>query len=182
MSKNVNNLSSYGQNQPLIGVFDPPIASKRNPTGNDKASIGRVWVNKLTNTIYILSSFAGGQAVWTAVDNSGATGITWSREAGAAVAMTNNHGYVNTNAGLTTFTLPAVSPLGSVIKIIGEGAGGWRINAQAGQNFRFGQVPGVAGGSIRIPINHTYASISLITSVANTTFEVVLTNDNINVT
>lgn len=183
MSNISDNLTAYGQNAPLIGIFQAPIVSRRNPATNDKAAIGQIWVNKVTNSVFMLTSFTGGLAIWTELDNYGTTGITWTREAGAAVAMTNNHGYVNTNAGLTTFTLPAVSPLGSVISVVGEGAGGWRIQAGAGQNFRFGQVVGAAGGTITIPMMpvHTYASVTLVTRVANTTFEVVETNDNLNV-
>lgn len=182
MSIQKNNLMAYGQNQPLIGVFNPPIASRRSPLVTDKAPIGQIWVNKLTNSVWMLTSFVGGSAIWTELDNSGSggPGLTWSIEPAAAVTMANNHGYRNGNAGATVFTTPLVSPLGSIFQISGLGAGGWSLQAGAGDNFIFGQIVGGAAGTITPPVGHIYASVTLVTVVADTTFEVIQTNDNLN--
>ena len=181
MSNSVNHRTAYGKNQPLIDVYNAPIVSLRSPGVNDKADLGQLWVNRTTNAVWMLTSFVGGNAIWTELDNSGAggPGLTWSIEPAAAVTMANNHGYRNGNAGATTFTMPLVSPLGSIFQIAGLGAGGWILQAAAGQNFTFGQIVGAAAGTLRPPANHIYAAVTLVTTVANTTFDVVATNDNL---
>lgn len=59
-----NNLTAYGVGQPLIGVPNKPIVSDRNPTANDKAALGQIWVNPTVNTAYILVSVVGNIATW----------------------------------------------------------------------------------------------------------------------
>lgn len=180
MSRINNNKQAYGKTQGLINIFNEPIVAVRDPGVNDKADIGQSWVNKTLNTVWVLTSFLNGDAIWTETDNAGAaTGITWTREAGAAVAMTNNHGYINAAAGLTTFTLPLVSPVGSVIEIIGEGAGGWRVSQNAGQYIRLNNNTSTVGVGGYIASAHAYTTIKLITRVANTVFEIARTNDNL---
>ncbi len=47
--------------------------------------------------------------------------------------------YITDNgATLVTYTLPATAPQGSVIKIIGSSAGGWRVAQNANQKIRLG--------------------------------------------
>ena len=100
-------------------------------------------------------------------------GFTWTREAGAAISMGADHGYINTNAGLTTFALPALAAVGDAFSIMGESAGGWLIAQNAGQNIQFGSLsstPGVLGS---LASSNRYDCIELICRVANTTFQVV---------
>jgi hypothetical protein len=99
-------------------------------------------------------------------------GITWSREAGAAVAAVANHGYINTNVGLTTFTLPAAAALGTVIEIVGESAALWTIAQNAGQNIQYGNVsttPGIGGS---LSASNRYDSVRIVCRVADTTWQV----------
>ena len=55
---------AYGMSQPLIGVPLKPIVSDRNPTGNDKAQLGQLWINPTVNTAYILVSVTNNVAIW----------------------------------------------------------------------------------------------------------------------
>ncbi len=101
------------------------------------------------------------------------SGTTWTREVNAAVPMVSDHGYINTNAGLTTFTLPAVAAVGTIIEVAGEGAGGWTIAQNAGQNIQFdvdSTTPGV-GGTLSSAAR--YNCVRLVCRVANTTFQVL---------
>jgi hypothetical protein len=107
------------------------------------------------------------------------SGLTWSREAGAAVNAAVNHGYVNTNVGLTTFTLPVVAALGTVIAIMGESAGGWKIGQRAGQNIQMGAVSTTAGIGGYLSSTNQYDVVYLVCRVANTTFSVVQSMGNI---
>jgi len=58
---------SYGLSQPLINQSPQPIASKRNPTGDDKAMIGTLWVNSSNNTAYIITSIVANVANWALI-------------------------------------------------------------------------------------------------------------------
>lgn len=109
------------------------------------------------------------------------TPMTWSREVNAAVATAADHGYVNTNVGLTTFTLPAVAAIGTVIEIIGESAALWTIAQNAGQNIQYGNVsttPGVGGS---LSASNRYDTVRLVCRVANTTFAVTSSTGVLNV-
>ena len=80
---------SYGLTQALINVFPAPIVSKRAPTTADKAPIGSVWVNTVTNSVYILSSVANNMANW----------VSTSGGSGSFSSLTVNPGDVNVTAG-----------------------------------------------------------------------------------
>jgi|ERR1700722_3260217 len=55
--------------------------------------------------------------------------------AGTTQAMTSGHTYIANNASLTTFTLPATSAVGDIIKIVGSAlnTGGWKVTYTTGQ-------------------------------------------------
>ena len=182
MSNSVNYKTAYGKNQPLIDVFNAPIVALRSPGVNDKAEKGQLWVNQTTNAVWMLTSFVGGNAIWTELDNNGGGGgvMTWSTEVAAAVNLANNHGYINGNAGLTTFTLPLIAPIGSTYIILGQGAGGWTIAQNAGQRVQLGAVLTTAGIAGSTSSAHSYAAATVICRVANTIFDVVTTTDNLN--
>jgi hypothetical protein len=55
--------------------------------------------------------------------------------AGTTQAMTSGHTYIANNASLTTFTLPATSAVGDILKIVGSAlnTGGWKVTYTTGQ-------------------------------------------------
>ena len=97
----------------------------------------------------------------------------WTREAGAAVAMAINHGYIPTNALLTVFTLPLVAPVGSLLYIAGEGVGGWTIHQNAGQSIQYVDTPTTVGVTGRLDSVNQFDSVTLVCRVANTTWQVI---------
>lgn len=119
MSNLVNHRTAYGKNQPLIDVYNPPIVSYKatGPLVTDKAEIGQIWIYPVTNQVWILTSFLAGDAIWTPLDDAGATGITWITSAAPAIAAAVNHGYVLSAAVTQTVTLPAIAIVGSIIYI-----------------------------------------------------------------
>ena len=79
MSVNTRNQVAYGLSQSLLNVFQPPIVSKRDPNGNDKAPIGTVWCNTVSQDVFILSAISQNQAAWSSITGGGAfTTITAS--------------------------------------------------------------------------------------------------------
>lgn len=90
--------------------------------------------------------------------------------AGTTQTMTVNRNYVATNAALSTFTLPAVAPVGTSIQVSGQGAGGWRIAQNAGQVIRLNTASTTVGTGGSVSSATQYASITLRCTVANTEF------------
>ena len=100
-------------------------------------------------------------------------GVTWSREAGAAIAAVQGHGYVNTNVALTTITLPLTAALGTVIEVMGESAGLYTIAQNAGQNIQFGNLSTTVGVGGSLEATGRYAAIKLICRIPNLTWSVI---------
>ena len=63
--------------------------------------------------------------------------VGWVPVAGTTVQAARDTGYLLTNVGLTTVTLPATATLqpGDIVRISGAGSGGWRIAQNAGQSI-----------------------------------------------
>lgn len=51
--------------------------------------------------------------------------------------MQPNTGYINTNVAQCVYTLPLIAPVGSIIMIGGQGAGGWKLLTGAGQTIQY---------------------------------------------
>jgi hypothetical protein len=161
-------------------------------------SVGKLGSTALATNGQVLIGSTGAAPVWATLSSTGSTvaitngagsidlevitsGIAWSREAGAAVAASDNHGYVNVNAGLTTITLPATSVLGTTIEILGEGAGGWTIAQNGGQNIQYGNVSTTIGAGGSLSSSNRYDTVTLKCRVANTTWSVVSNTGVLNV-
>lgn len=98
--------------------------------------------------------------------------VTWSREAGAAIAAAVDSGYINTNVGLTTVTLPATAALGTVIEIMGESAGNWVIAQNAGQSIQFGNLSTTVGVGGSLASTNRWDTVKIVCRVADTTWSV----------
>lgn len=117
------------------------------------------------------TTFLRGDQTWATVSAL----FPWTRVAGTTQTLAVANGYISTNAALTTFTLPATAAIGDTIKIIGEGAGGWRIAQNTSQAIRYGTLVSTTGTSGRVD---SYAStpqstIELVCTTANTGWQVM---------
>ncbi len=101
MSVNKRNQTSlYGFASPLTPAINPVIVSTRAPSTTDFAPIGQIWINRSTNTNYILTSVVGGVASWqgglsgagtfTTLTSSGNTSL--GTGAGSVIAIGNTSG------------------------------------------------------------------------------------------
>jgi len=58
----------YGLSSPLPGIFPSPIIARRAPAAGDVGyHLGQLWVDRLTNLAYILTSVSAGAANWLAI-------------------------------------------------------------------------------------------------------------------
>jgi hypothetical protein len=153
-------------------------------------SVGKLGASALATDGQLYIGSTGAAPVWATLASTDGTvtvtngagsidlsvttgGVIWSREAGNTVGITVNHGYVPTNVGLTTFTLPATAALGTIIEIVGESAAGWTIAQNAGQNIQYGNVSTTGGVGGSLSSSNQYDTVKLICRLANTTWSVV---------
>lgn len=172
----------------LTGVTgaDPTWTTATYPS---TTAIGDVLIATAANTIsgvsgattsgYVLTANGGGTSPTFQAIAAG--GMLWSREVNAAVAAAQGHGYVNTNAGLTTFTLPAVAALGTVIEILGESVGLWTIAQNAGQSIQYGNLSTTVGVGGFLAASNRYDTVRIICRVASTTWSVASSTGVLNV-
>lgn len=101
--------------------------------------------------------------------------LNYVTAAGPTQALANNTTYLATGSTLVSFALPtspATSPVGSIIKIIGVGLGGWRITQASGQQVIYNTAATTAGtGGTLSSVYHT-ACLEMVCTTANTTWTV----------
>ncbi len=124
----------------------------------------------------------GAGALPTFQDASGGGGITWAEVVGTTQAMDVDTGYVANNAGLVTLTLPDTAAFGSIVRVVGKGAGSWTIAQNAGESIRWDEASvttvGV-GGSISATDDHD--AIELVCMTADTEWVVLSSKGNITI-
>lgn len=108
-------------------------------------------------------------------------GIAWTEVTGTSQAMAVDNGYIASNAGLVTLTLPATAVVGDRIRIAGKGAGGWRCGQNAGQTINFGNTATTAGVAGYIDSTNRYDALELLCITANTTWVALSSVGNLNV-
>lgn len=105
----------------------------------------------------------------------------WEEVTATTKQMLVNTGYVTNNASRVELTLPATAAFGDVIKVVGKGAGGWRINQNAGQTINFGFVDTVTGINGLLDSVDNEDAIALICTTVNTGWTVFDPQGNIDV-
>lgn len=113
---------------------------------------------------------------------TGGGGLSWSEVTGTSQAGAVNTGYILNNAGLVTLTLPTTAALGSVIKVAGKGAGGWKIAQNASEVIHFGDTNTTTGTGGSIESTNRYDSVELLCTVADTEWTVLSSIGNLTVT
>lgn len=101
-------------------------------------------------------------------------GLNWNRDTTGTIAAAVENGYVCAFAGVTTVTLPAIAPLGSVIEVEGLGAGGWVLTAGAGEVIQIGSAVTSSGGTLTSAAPTD--GVSVVCVVENSVWRVRSTN------
>lgn len=99
-------------------------------------------------------------------------GLDWTRIAGTTQTLAVSNGYTNANAALTTFTLPATSAVGDIIKIDGEGASLFKIAQGASQQIRMGPLTSTVGAGGYALSSKIYDCVTLRCQVADTIWQI----------
>lgn len=107
--------------------------------------------------------------------------LNWSVVTGTTQAAAVNTGYIVNAAALSTITLPAAAAVGSLLEIVGVGAGGWRLGQAANQQVVFGNIANTLGAGGQLNSTHQRDSIRLVCLAADTTWQVISSVGNIDV-
>lgn len=89
---------------------------------------------------------------------------------GTSDDLENNVKFIANNAALVTLTLPATAAVGSVIEVIGKGAGLWKIAQNAGQTILDGNSPTTTGATGYLLAADRYDCVRLVCVTADTDF------------
>lgn len=140
---------AYGLNQPLNIESPSPIAALRNPTTTDYATIGTIWSNTVTSTVFILASIIANVATWIQVAAGAGAGVFTSLTVTPGpISLTgtttiNTAGTAATSIGNATST---TTILGTV-NVNSTGAGATNINGAGTGAVTIGN----ATGNVTIP-------------------------------
>jgi len=79
-------------------------------------------------------------------------------------SMSPNNLYISNNASQIDLELPLISFVGDVIKVIGKGAGGWKISQLAGQTIHLvsGDTTTGIGGSLASTVQYNCVTLRCI--------------------
>ena len=140
------------------------------PAANNLNVIGAVGitVSGAGSTLTITGS--GGGLTWNVITVVGPT------------AMAVNNGYVTDNASPVQLLLPATASVGSTIKILGRGTGGWLITQNAGQSIVQGALTSTVGAGGTVGSSEAHCCVEVICMTANTLWMIADSTGNLIVT
>jgi hypothetical protein len=104
---------------------------------------------------------------------STATPLVWNDTTSGTVTMAPANGYLADSATLVTLTLPAAAAQFTMIRIAGNGAGGWKVAQNSGQNINFGSLSTTMGVTGSLASTNRYDCVELLCVVANTTWNIL---------
>lgn len=117
------------------------------------------------------------------LDVTSPSGEAWVNVTATTQTIAPGVGYTASNAGSVTFTLPATAAYGSIFDVTtGTTAGGWSIAQAAGQSINYGNLTTTVGVTGNLTSTAKGDSVHVLCIVANTTFQVLHSQGEINVT
>ena len=108
-------------------------------------------------------------------------GMVWNNVTGTTQAAAVNNEYTANNGSLVTITLPATAAVNDRVRVVGSGAGGWKVAQNSGQTIHHGSLNSTTGATGYIASSAQYDCVELVCNVANTDWVVAQSNGTITV-
>jgi len=124
---------------------------------------------------------AKGLVTAAANGSGGSGGISWNEVTSGAQTASVDNGYIANYGTLVTVTLPTTAALGSVVRVCGKGAGGWKIAQNASEQIIFGNQSTTIGTGGSLASVNDYDAVELLCITADTTWVVISSIGNITV-
>lgn len=175
------NASTMTQHSLLLGGANSHTINDLGVATNGQLPIGSTGADPVLATLTAGTGVTITNGAGTITINAAGSALTWTDVTGTTQAMAVNNGYTANNAGLVTLTLPATAVYGSVMAVVGKGAGGWKIAQNSGQTIHFGISNTTSGASGSLASTNQYDVVWLLCTVANTDFTVYDSIGNITV-
>lgn len=155
------------------------------------------WTASMTNGQVLIGNTGDSPAPATLTAGSGVTitngsgSITiansapdyiWNNVSGTSATLAIDNAYLANNASLVTLTLPTTAAQFSTILVTGNGAGGWTIAQNVGQQINFDGVSSTVGAGGSLASTNRYDVVELVCVTANTTWNVIRSIGNLLVT
>lgn len=136
-----------------------------------------------------ISNLSGGGTQMVVANNDGVLGVQsipvgtpWTEVTTATQALAVENGYVMNNASQVVGTLPSTAIFGAEIRIVGKGAGGWKIAQNSGQTIHFGNQSTTAGVGGSITSQNVFDCLDLLCITANTDWVAHSSQGNLTIT
>jgi len=114
-----------------------------------------------------------GGDVATLIDELQAGAAAYDAVAGTTQQAAGSANYIPNNASLVTITLPITAAVGSRLRVVGLGAGGWRVAQNASQLIHKSGTATTIGTGGHIDSSNRYDAATLVCIVANTEWSIV---------
>jgi hypothetical protein len=107
--------------------------------------------------------------------------FAWTDVTGTSQQTAVNNGYVSNNAALVTLTLPTIASFGTLLRVNGKGAGGWRIAQNASQAIYFGSAVTTRGVAGSVSSSNARDALELLCITTDTEWNVLSSVGNLGV-
>jgi hypothetical protein len=168
------------------GAITQTVSGTTTTFGARLASASATGVASFGNQFTVSAAGAVGLTSNYVTSFNGATGavladaVTWSVITADQTAVVNR-GYFTNKATLLTLTLPTTAAVGSVLRVSGMTAGGWRIAQNASEVIHFGKTDTTVGTSGYLESTLARDAVELICCVADNEWNVVSSVGNITI-
>lgn len=114
---------------------------------------------------------------WAAVGG----GLTWVEETTTSRSASVNEAIITNNASLVTVTLPTTAAVGDQLRVVGLGAGGFKIGQNASEIIHFLGTDTTTGTGGSLASTTRYDAVELVCVVANNEWVVISSVGNITI-
>lgn len=111
----------------------------------------------------------------------GGSGLTWSEVTGTSQSASVSYGYIVNNVSQVTVTLPSTASVGDQVRVVGKGAGGWKLAQNSGQTVYFGNSSTTTGTGGYLESSDSHDSIELVCITADDDWSVISSVGNMGV-
>jgi hypothetical protein len=107
--------------------------------------------------------------------------MDWTEVTGASQGMAIDSGYIANNGSRVSLYIPTTAAQGSVVRVVGVGAGGWELSQGVSSIIYFGNVSTTAGVSGLIQSTNARDSVEMLCVIANLQWNVISSIGNLTV-